>query len=68
MVTNMLTAFSNSQYDFAKVKTTFSCGIVQYNPSYSKDALFSEADGLMYKAKKNGKNQIKTLEEKYNTV
>ncbi len=68
MVTNMLTAFSNSQYDFAKVKTTFSCGIVQYNPSYTKDALFNEADGLMYEAKKNGKNQIMAPEEKYNVV
>lgn len=68
MVTNMLTAFSNSQYDFAKVKTTFSCGIVPYNTSYTKDTLFNEADGLMYEAKKKGKNQIKTLEEKYNVV
>ena len=68
MVTNMLTAFSNSQYNFAKVKTTFSCGIVSYNPSYTKETLFNEADGLMYEAKKNGKNQIKTLEERYNVV
>lgn len=58
---NILSAFSNTRYDFTDKRTTFSAGIVEYNATYTNhEAFFDRADELMYKAKQNGKNQIIT--------
>ena len=55
---NILTAFSNSRYEFAKIRTTFSCGLVQGDYELTKEKVFNEADKLMYDAKQSGKNRI----------
>lgn len=55
---NILTAFSNSKYDFAKIRTTFSGGIIQGESGLTKEKIFNEADKLMYEAKQSGKNRI----------
>ena len=55
---NILTAFSNSKYKFAQIRTTFSCGIVQCSNTSTKEELFNKADTLMYEAKQSGKNKI----------
>jgi len=37
---------------------TFSAGIAQQRPGESQDHIFKRADEALYRAKKNGKNQI----------
>lgn len=43
---------------------TFSAGVAQYQAGESQESLFERADEALYRAKKNGKNQIVTAEEK----
>ena len=56
----ILSQFSNSVYDFTDKSTTFSAGIVAYEPGMSVNEIFYMADSLMYTAKKNGKKRILT--------
>ena len=41
-----------------RILITFSAGIAQSNPEESKESIIQRADDALYKAKKNGKNQI----------
>lgn len=58
IVNDILDEFSSNDFDFTDEKYTFSCGVVEYDGLMSKESMFSEADGKMYEAKKNGKNNI----------
>ena len=58
VVEEILKDFSNHKFEFTDEKCTFSCGIVEYDGLMTKESMFSEADGKMYKAKKTGKNRI----------
>ena len=44
----------NSQFNL-----TVSIGVAGYNPSTGKDWMFKEADAALYRAKNNGRNQVK---------
>jgi len=37
---------------------TFSIGLIQSNPRYSASRMFGKVDKALFKAKKQGKNQI----------
>ncbi|UJO99468.1 MAG: diguanylate cyclase, partial [Nitrosomonas sp.] len=45
-------------HDNNRLLITFSAGVAQYHPGESQEDLFKRADGALYRAKKNGKNQI----------
>lgn len=45
-------------HDNNRLLITFSGGVAQYHPGESQEDLFKRADGALYRAKKNGKNQI----------
>ncbi len=46
-------------FDFASdISVTLSAGIVEYQSSYTEKDFLSFADTMLYKAKKNGKNQV----------
>jgi len=40
-----------------KIRITVSCGISQFNPDDTAEAVFKRADAALYKAKNNGRNQ-----------
>jgi len=42
---------------------TFSCGLAIYEPGESMDSLIKRADQALYRAKKNGRNQVVTGDE-----
>jgi len=44
------------------INLTISVGIAEYSPNQDKLQLYSEADSAMYKAKKNGRNQVACYE------
>lgn len=45
-------------HDNNRLLITFSAGVAQYHPGELQEDLFKRADGALYRAKKNGKNQI----------
>ena len=45
-------------HDNNRLLITFSGGVAQYHPGESQEDPFKRADGALYRAKKNGKNQI----------
>ncbi|MBS0299160.1 MAG: diguanylate cyclase [Proteobacteria bacterium] len=45
-------------YDNNRLLITFSAGVAQFNPGESQEDLFKRADEALYRAKKNGKNQV----------
>lgn len=45
-------------HDHNRLLITFSAGVAQYHPGELQEDLFKRADGALYRAKKNGKNQI----------
>lgn len=46
-----------------RILITFSAGVAQGNPEESQKSILERADGALYRAKKNGKNQILQAEE-----
>lgn len=45
-----------------RILITFSAGVAQYQPGELQDNIFKRADEALYRAKKNGKNQILVAE------
>ncbi len=63
--TNLLERIAESNYQYNKgnqtstIRFTFSCGLSEFSPGDSPEALIERADEALYQAKKNGKNQVK---------
>ena len=54
----ILKEFEKSTYDFTESRITLSCGLCEYAESLTKEDFFEKADKALYRAKRNGKNQI----------
>ncbi|MBR2471819.1 MAG: GGDEF domain-containing protein [Clostridia bacterium] len=57
---NILNAFSDTRYSFADEMITFSAGVAKCTDLSTRETFFTFVDRLMYLAKKDGRNQIKT--------
>lgn len=68
LLQKMHETFSKTKYTFTEDIITFSAGIAGYCGDQSKAVFFDRADDLLYKAKENGRNQIRTDAETNVTV
>ncbi len=53
-------ADSDFRYRGNKVRITVSAGITNFQPQDTAESMLSRADAALYKAKENGRNQVKT--------
>ena len=60
LLQKMHDAFSEAEYATVEEKITFSAGLASYRSGESKMTFFDRADDLLYAAKENGRNQIRT--------
>ena len=61
----LLERIADSNYQYNKgnqantIRFTFSCGLSEFSPGDTPEALIERADEALYQAKKNGKNQVR---------
>ena len=60
LLRNVLADFSAKRYAFTDRAVTFSCGITAYRGGWEAERFFSEADRMLYRAKRSGKKRVCT--------
>lgn len=55
---NILKLYRGEKIIEQKINVTISVGVAQYEPKLNKKQLIEKADGLLYKAKNNGRNRV----------